>query len=139
MGYVGYTAKLALRLGIDKMQSVSVGPVFPHGEIFGYEHVDHEAKAKYVWLCRFEAKDGMWLCHFLDIDLDDSQLFGAGLTPRDAFEHLVAQWLALDGHTGRSRLELFLPHLRAELDAYGLVSSDAPARKAKQNDTEKSP
>lgn len=96
------------------MDEVTNAP-FPHGETFGGEAVLRTERgdlALHVFYCKFELDSGKWKAAFLAEGELPTDIFGAGDTPRDAFEQLVSRHTLLNGGVATPLLQRILPSLR---------------------------
>ena len=91
---------------------------FPSGQIFGFDW--YPAGQRTRWWCRFLIATGQWFATFLDESDGDTELFGQGDTPREAFESLVGRWLLLNGGVASPALHQHLVLMRGVLSEHGL-------------------
>lgn len=92
---------------------------FPYGAIFGFTYHPH-GKPEVDWYGRFKLDAGKWFMTFLDGSDGDSELFGVGDTPREAFESLVSRWTLLNGGVQSPALHQHLELMRGVLAEHGL-------------------
>lgn len=93
---------------------------FPSGERFGFAYHPNTSRDRVIWEGRFLLANGQWFCTFQDASGGDTELFGQGDTPREAFESLVSRWLLLNGGTASPLLYQHLPAMRELLKEHGL-------------------
>lgn len=119
---------------------------FPHGELIGgYIDTWHEAPKyrgrlsagpgpvpdeerilagliRHKWYGLFQFEKPLWKCYFTDEEeAPYLSLFGAGETPRKAFEQLVSAWTFANGGVESPYLKAMLGSMRSEMDAYGFT------------------
>lgn len=91
---------------------------WPWGQIFGFTW--HPRGRRTDWFGRFKKDAGKWFMTFLDDSDGDTELFGVGDTPREAFESLVSRWRILNGGVDSTELHQHLESMRMILAEHGL-------------------
>ena len=77
-----------------------------HGKIFGGTGTSD-------WYGQFAIRNGVWFFSFLDEEDNPTELYGAGSTPKEAFERLVFSWTFHNGGVESANLRSLLPDLRS--------------------------
>jgi hypothetical protein len=98
---------------------------FPAGtEIGGYDDVYHEKGGieRTHWWCHFDYDEGIWLAYYVADEQVVADLFGAGGTPRAAFEQLVTRWTIANGGAESPTLRALLPVLRLVFEEDGSIN-----------------
>ena len=103
-----------------------VTPDFPHMQQFGASLILRQPEGDFAeqeFYCEFRHTEGVWLAIFMaGVDSPVTDLFGAGDTPRAAFEQLISRHTILNGGVTSELLRRILPTLRRYFTPEGSLS-----------------